>query len=267
MAHRATLRRGTGPARPRPAGSSRGVGAGSLSRAPRGRPALPPAAALASEDGGGDLFGADVFGDLLEGLEGQTAAGAPTGEMAEWLAGEPLGEEDAKRRLLESTKAIREYGRRKEPLKAVKELQLLLLEEGVAVDCIAATAAVEACVANGRTTLAQRVFDECFAGEGGLEADERAYSALVRGHGMANPPSWSAVSMVVERMRDGGVPVTALTYNTILKVCVHQNDIERGLDVIDRMVSAGVQPDGMTAEVVKRKKPLRTSLRRSFPVF
>ena len=84
---------------------------------------------------------------------------------------------------------------------------------------------------------------------------------------MANPPSWSAVSMVVERMRDGGVPVTALTYNTILKACVHQNDIERGLDVIDRMVSAGVQPDGMTAEVVKRKKPLRTSLRRSFPDF
>jgi pentatricopeptide repeat protein len=56
----------------------------------------------------------------------------------------------------------------------------------------------------------------------------------------------------------------AVTYNKLLEVCVRTNDMDRGLDVLDRMANDDVSPDDYTLEVVKRKRVLRSHIAKLF---
>ena len=59
-------------------------------------------------------------------------------------------------------------------------------------------------------------------------------------------------------------PPFAVSYNTLLEVCVRTNDMDRGLDVLDRMADDDVAPDDYTLEVVKRKRVLRSHIGKLF---
>jgi pentatricopeptide repeat protein len=53
-------------------------------------------------------------------------------------------------------------------------------------------------------------------------------------------------------------------FNKLLEVCVRTNDMDRGLDVLDRMADDDVVPDDYTLEVVKRKRVLRSHISKLF---
>lgn len=57
--------------------------------------------------------------------------------------------------------------------------------------------------------------------------------------------------------------VIAAVYNCLLEICARTNDEERGFDIIDRMSKASVPPNKYTLEAVKRRKSLRSYLKRS----
>jgi pentatricopeptide repeat protein len=56
----------------------------------------------------------------------------------------------------------------------------------------------------------------------------------------------------------------AVCFNKLLEVCVRTNDMDRGLDVLDRMADDDVVPDDYTLEVVKRKRVLRSHISKLF---
>lgn len=56
---------------------------------------------------------------------------------------------------------------------------------------------------------------------------------------------------------------TAVSFNALLEVCCRTSDIDRGCDIIDRMVADGVEPDELTEEVVAKRRVLRSYLRKA----
>ena len=165
---------------------------------------------------------------------------------------------------MEATRAVREAGRAGRPEDALRALAALS-RGGVEPDLLAATAAVEACLAAGRADLAQGAFDELFecGGRGGrLVADERAYGVLAGGYGCLCPPLWSSVDLTLERMRRQGLEATAATYNAVLRACMRQGDSERAMGTLDRMEVAGVAPDDQTLEIVRKKRVLRSMVKK-----
>lgn len=52
--------------------------------------------------------------------------------------------------------------------------------------------------------------------------------------------------------------VPAASYNALLEVCIRSNDLDRGMDVIDRMDVDGVEPDEFTEAIVSKKRALRS---------
>ena len=60
--------------------------------------------------------------------------------------------------------------------------------------------------------------------------------------------------------------ITAASFNPLLEVCSRNNDLDRGQDVIDRMAADGVEPDEFSAEVVAKRKVLRSYLKKAFGV-
>jgi pentatricopeptide repeat protein len=57
--------------------------------------------------------------------------------------------------------------------------------------------------------------------------------------------------------------VCAVTFNALLEVCVRTNDLDRGMDVIDRMVAERVEPDEQTLEIVQPRRSLRAYLKKA----
>lgn len=58
----------------------------------------------------------------------------------------------------------------------------------------------------------------------------------------------------------------AVSYNALLEICVRTNDLDRGQDIIDRMVSDDVEPDEFSLETVAKKRALRSYLRKTFNI-
>jgi pentatricopeptide repeat protein len=56
----------------------------------------------------------------------------------------------------------------------------------------------------------------------------------------------------------------AVTFNALLDVCVRTKDVDRGLDVLDRMEAEGVEPDDLTPGIVQNRRVLRSYLRKKF---
>ncbi|MEW5302614.1 MAG: hypothetical protein WDW38_008014 [Sanguina aurantia] len=113
--------------------------------------------------------------------------------------------------------------------------------------------------------LAQSVFDELFAEF--LTPDEVSFVVLLRGYGGKTPPEWSKVDSTLTIMETQfGVVPTAISFNALLEICCRTNDLERGQDVIDRMISNGVVPDEFTEQIVAKKRALRSYLKKSLDV-
>ena len=168
---------------------------------------------------------------------------------------------------MEATRAVQAAGRAGRPEEALRALAELV-RRGVEPDLVAATAVVEACMAAGRADLAQDAFDEIFecGGRGGtLVADERAYAALAGGYGGLFPPLWSSADLTLERMRQQGLEATAVSYNAVLRACMQQGDAERAAETLERMEAAEVAPDGQTLEIVRKKRLLRSIVKKRLP--
>eukprot|EP00798_Chlamydomonas_sp_ICE-L_P004630 gene4630-14822_t len=169
-------------------------------------------------------------------------------------------EERALKLRVEITRRIKRLGDQNQPKEAIKELANLA-QLGVEPDMLAATALVKACSRN--MDMAQSVFDELF-GEL-LTPDEVSFAVLLTGYGNKQPPDWPQIDATLGSMRrDHGIEPTAMSFNCLLQVCSRTNDLARGQDIIDRMEADGVDPDDLTADILAKRKVLRSYLRKVF---
>lgn len=91
------------------------------------------------------------------------------------------------------------------------------------------------------------------------------FAVLLRGYLSSSTPQWAAGSTLLVTMeRDYSIPPTALTFNALLEACARTNDLERGIQIIERMADQGVEPDAFTLEAVKQRKSLRSHLKKIF---
>lgn len=164
----------------------------------------------------------------------------------------------------EVTRRIKELGRQGRPRDAVGELAAMA-RLGVQPDAQAATALLDACMRCNKVEMAESVFAELF--DGLLTPDEVSFVVMYRGYGSQDPPRWTAISNTLATMeRDFGIAPTALTFNALLETCSRTNDETRGTELIQRMVSAGVEPDEFTLDAVQKRKSLRSLLRKMFDI-
>ncbi|KAL3141350.1 hypothetical protein ABBQ32_004933 [Trebouxia sp. C0010 RCD-2024] len=160
------------------------------------------------------------------------------------------------------TRRIQTLGRQKRPKEAVSQLAEMA-RLGVQPDTQAATALIDACVRNRKMDMAQRVFEELF-GEF-LEPDDVTFSVLMRGYGEMNPPSWVLISGLLKMMdQKFSMKPSLAVHNTMLDICSRTRDEQRGVEIIDMMHSAGLQPDDFTLDIVKQRKVLRSHLKRVY---
>lgn len=61
---------------------------------------------------------------------------------------------------------------------------------------------------------------------------------------------------------DAVLYVCAASYNALLDTCIRTNDLDRCMDVLDRMAADGVQPDDFTEAIVSRKRAMRAYMRK-----
>jgi pentatricopeptide repeat protein len=129
--------------------------------------------------------------------------------------------------------------------------------------CADQRCAQNACIAARDLPRAERTFRELLD-NGLLVPDELVFTVLLRAHGAQSPPGWAEISSLLGAMKHTwGIPPSQLTYNALLEACAGENDYERGCQLIDRMLSEGVQPDGYTVAAVSSRKSLRTYLKRA----
>lgn len=160
----------------------------------------------------------------------------------------------------EVTRRIKQLGAKGRVKDAIQQLASLA-KLGVQPDTQAATALVTACTKRGDMDMAQSVFDELFGDF--LQPDEVSFVVLLRGYGAANPPAWGKIDTVLTAMRSRyQLDPGTLCYNALLEVCVRTNDLDRGLDVLDRMSDQGLQPDEFTEAIVKKKRALRSYIKK-----
>lgn len=160
------------------------------------------------------------------------------------------------------TRRIQALGRQKRPKEAVSQLAEMA-RLGVQPDTQAATALIDACVRNKKMDMAQSVFEQLF-GEF-LQPDDVTFSVLMRGYGETNPPSWVLISGLLNMMdKKFGMKPSLAVHNTLLDICSRTRDEQRGIEIIDMMHSAGLQPDDFTLDIVKQRKVLRSHLKRIY---
>ena len=107
-------------------------------------------------------------------------------------------EQDGAQVLVEVTRRIRDLGRKGRPREAVEELAQIA-SMGIQPDVVAATALVDACARSGKAEMAAEIFQELFGGNM-LQPDEVACAVLLRAWGECNPPRWSAIASLLNRM-------------------------------------------------------------------
>uniref|UniRef100_A0A7R9V574 Pentacotripeptide-repeat region of PRORP domain-containing protein n=1 Tax=Chlamydomonas euryale TaxID=1486919 RepID=A0A7R9V574_9CHLO len=162
--------------------------------------------------------------------------------------------------LAATTRRIKELGAKGRTKEAIRTLADLS-KEGIEPDTLAATTLVRACTRD--MALAQSVFDELFVDF--LQPDEVTFAVLLRGYGDCVPPRWTDMDAALTRMKKTyGIEPTSTSYNVLLNVCASTNDLDRGQDVIDRMLSDDVDPDEFSLEAVSKRRALRSYLKKSF---
>eukprot|EP00887_Chlorella_sp_A99_P006397 scaffold3.g6397.t1 len=172
-------------------------------------------------------------------------------------------QDDAQATLVEVTRRIRELGRQRRPREAVEQLAAIAAK-GIQPDVVAATALVDACARSGKADMAAEIFGQLFDGRL-LAPDEVACSVLLRALGEAQPPRWSAIAGLLNRMeREYGLAPSTVTFNQLLAVCARTNDEQRAAELVSRMEALGIEPDEYTYEAVRSKRALRSLLKRVF---
>ncbi|KAF6259298.1 hypothetical protein COO60DRAFT_1514203 [Scenedesmus sp. NREL 46B-D3] len=162
----------------------------------------------------------------------------------------------------EVTRRIKQLGEQRKFKEAVQQLASLAAL-GVQPDTQAATTLLAACTRSRDMKVAQSVFDQLFGDF--LQPDEITFAVMLRGYGSQSPPDWQKIDSVLTQMKMSyGLEPSAKSYNALLEICSKSNDSDRALDVIDRMVNDGVEPDEFTYEVVSRKRTWRSYLRKQF---
>ncbi|KAG1672292.1 hypothetical protein FOA52_004307 [Chlamydomonas sp. UWO 241] len=239
--------------------------------ATRRRPCAQPASASASARPASLLTpcapprGAAAFGGRVslarditrEVVVCQVMAGGAFGAEESELPGEEQRQLDI---LSATTRRIKELGakgRTKDAIQALADLS----KQGVEPDTVAATTLVRACTRD--MALAKSVFDELFVDF--LQPDEVTFAVLLRGYGTSDPPAWTNIDATLTSMsKTYNIEPTSTCYNVLLEVCARTNDLDRGQDVIDRMVADEVLPDEFSLEAVAKRRVLRSYLKKNF---
>ena len=121
-----------------------------------------------------------------------------------------------------------------------------------------------ACVAAGDLGRAVVVFDEMFGSEL-VTPDELVFALMMRAYGLEAPPKWPEIAALLGRMKHTfGITPGVQVYNVLLETCARTNDVDRGLQVLDRMEQEGIEPNNYTMEAVEKRKVLRSALRKQF---
>mmetsp|Transcript_16051 Transcript_16051/g.44756 ORF Transcript_16051/g.44756 Transcript_16051/m.44756 type:complete len:234 (+) Transcript_16051:191-892(+) len=164
----------------------------------------------------------------------------------------------------EVTRRVKELGEANKPKEAVRELAEMA-RIGVQPDTMAGTALVHACARNGKMDMAQSVFDELFGSI--LVPDAVTFAVLVRGYGEEDPPRWGTIANLLSCMvRDHNTPLTVEVYNAMLEICARMNDVERGIEIMDRMLLEGIEANEFSLQVLSRRKTLRSHCRKVFGI-
>lgn len=188
-------------------------------------------------------------------------AAAGNSSSTQAVHGSSLVDNDDETRIrTEVTRRIKSLGRQGRVKDAIKELTNMA-RLGVSPDTLSATALIDCCVRANKMDMAESVFDELF-GEL-LVPDEVAFTVMIRGYGDELPPRWTSIASVLSMMEHTyGIEPTVLTYNTLLEVCSKTNDEDRGIEIIDRMQEAGVEPNEYSLEAVRQRKSLRSLVKK-----
>jgi len=162
----------------------------------------------------------------------------------------------------EVTLRVKQLGEANKPNDAVRELAEMA-RMGVQPDAMAATALVHACARNGKLEMAQSVFDELFGSM--ITPDEVSFTVLIRGYGSEDPPRWGTIAGLLSTMTtEYKMPITVEAYNAMLEICARTNDVERGIEILDRMLSEGCDADNFTRQAVGRRRALRSHCKKLF---
>ncbi|CAI5467692.1 unnamed protein product [Closterium sp. Yama58-4] len=165
---------------------------------------------------------------------------APTGPGPEAVAREEQAVKEARVRA-EVSRRIRQLGREGNASAAV-ELFTQMQADGIAPDAMAATALIDCCV-------------RCVA-----------VGVLLRAYGRKSPPQWAKIQQLLTRMElDFGLQPSTAIFNELMDICARDNAVDRGVQLLDRMAEAGVEPDAFTFEAVKRRRTLRISAAANAP--
>lgn len=164
----------------------------------------------------------------------------------------------------EATKKIRQLAKSGNLAQALAVMDNLQAA-GVQPDAMAATALVDCCVRCKNLPEAERVFESLFDTTGTLRPDGIAVAVLVRGLGAASPPQWIKIQRLLARLENEYfIKLTVPVYNELLDICVKTNDMDKGAELLDKMHAKEISPDFNTMEVIKRKRILRSHLKKVF---
>eukprot|EP00899_Mesostigma_viride_P002316 jgi/Mesvir1/12085/Mv00361-RA.1 len=161
------------------------------------------------------------------------------------------------------TREIRKLGRDGQGEKAFRMLKDAGTR-GLAIDLMAVTAVIGACIQGRQMAVAEEAFSHFFE-SGELAPDDVVFVAMIRGYGECKPPQWDKVGLTMSKMRRFGLRPSIMHYNQLLALAVAANDTPRATQLIDRMVSERVEPDDATMDAIRRKRVLKSYMRKQFP--
>jgi len=164
----------------------------------------------------------------------------------------------------ETTRRIIAAGREGRPKQAINELASMA-SMGVQPDTQAATALIDACVRSNKVEMAITVFEELFEDDLGLVPDEVTFTCILKGMGTIDPPRWTDMSNLLNKMQNSyGIQPSIATFNILLSVCSRTNDTIRGGEIVERMVALGIEPDAKSYDLTKNRKTIRSLLKKTF---
>lgn len=168
---------------------------------------------------------------------------------------------DAEVRVQVSRK-IRQFGKTgklKSAIEAVRKMQ----DSGVAPDNVLITSLMDCCIRSKNISMAEDVFNSMFTET--LRPDAITFTVLFRAYGTQDPPQWIKIQQLLGRMEmDFDIVPTTSVFNELIDVCSRINDVEKGMDYIERMQALKLEPDWFTFEAIKRRKTLRAHFRKVF---
>lgn len=150
-------------------------------------------------------------------------------------------------------------------LSAAVEAFTQMQVEGIAPDAMAATALIDCCVRCGELARGERAFFSLFSTAGTLRPDAVAVGVLLRAYGQRKPVAWAKIQQLLMRVEsEFGMQPSVGVFNELVEICARENDVAKGIELLEKMAAVGVEPDGQTFEAVKRRRALRSHFKKLF---